>query len=307
MGPKPFLVYSPPFWQGSAGIFALHRLADNIASLGFEVFFKFYNLSYMSYTEEELSSRPEKFYNPDDRHNLALRRQKPPENLDSVIVIYPETLPENPLGANNVVRYVMNFPHKNMFPMVPGPRDFILAYWPEYYPKHHHHALAILPDNKDLVLAQCVLPFQSRDIDCTYIGKGVKVPGYYKINGTTEITREWPETKHGLYDLLRRTRYLFTWDPLTALNFEAVFWGAIPVYLRFAPYFEEAPEFGLAPYPFGVAQPSPSTLAYTDLLHRFDNYDAERGVMLERYKRIKTQELTLTMEFIQRAHRHFGY
>jgi hypothetical protein len=305
-GPKQFLVYSPPYWKGSAGIFALHRLANNLGQLGFDVTMSFYNLGRVSLSQEDLDSRPLNFFNPDDYYNL-LARTKPtpkPGELKDFIVIYPETLPGNPLNAPNVVRYVMNFPAKNMHPMVAGENDFILAYWPEYYPGFHH-TLAILPENPHLKLSSSVTPLLERSMHCCYIGKGVKLPGYFDLEATMAITREWPASKPELYALLRKTRLFFTWDSNSLLNFEAVFWGALPVFLRFQPYFDSFSKMGLAPFPYATAQPVLKTRSFEKLRLHFQDFDVERQQAIDRYQALRQDELFLTMAFAEKAQAHF--
>ena len=305
-GPTRFLVYSPPYWNGSAGIFALHRLANHLGQLGFDVTMCFYNLARVNLSQEELNQKSSHFYNPDDYYNL-LARTKPtpePESLKDFIVVYPETLPGNPLNAPHVVRYVMNFPAKNMHPMVAGENDFILAYWAEYYPGFHH-ALAILPENPHLKLSGSVTPLLERSMHCCYVGKGVKLPNYFDLEGTTAITREWPASKPELYALLRKTRLFFTWDPLSSLNFEAVFWGALPVFLRFQPYFDSFPSFGLAPFPYATADPVLEARSFENLQLHFQNFEAERQQTIERYQALRQDEPFLTMAFAEKAQAHF--
>lgn len=305
-GPTRFLVYSPPYWNGSAGIFALHRLANHLGQLGFDVTMGFYNLASMNVSQEELDRKPTHFFNPDDHYNLVASSKPTPKpgELDDFIVVYPETLPGNPLNAPNVVRYVMNFPAKNMHPMVAGEKDFILAYWPEYYPGFHH-ALAILPENPHLKLTSPVTPLLERSMHCCYVGKGVKVPNYFDLEGTTVITREWPASKPELYALLQKTRFFFTWDPLTSLNFEAVFWGALPVVLRFQPYFDAFPTFGLSPIPYATANPLPETRSFENLQLYFQDFDYERQQAINRYQALRQDELFLTMAFTEKVQAHF--
>lgn len=303
---RPFLVYSPPYWNGSAGIFAMHRLANHLGQLGFDVTMGFYNLARVQLSDEALLAKPSHFFNPDDHYNLQARSKLIPQGraVDDYIVIYPETLPGNPLNAPNVVRYVMNFPAKNMHPMVAGERDFILAYWPEYYTGFHHN-LAILPENPHLRLTGPVMPLLERSLHSCYVGKGVKLPDYFHLEGTTAITREWPPSKPELYALLRKTRLFFTWDSLSALNFEAVFWGALPVFLRFQPYFDSFPNFGLAPFPYATADPVLETHSFENLQLHFKDFEAERQHTIERYQVLLKDELFSTMTFAEKAQAHF--
>jgi hypothetical protein len=300
-----FLIFTPPYWNGSAGIFAMHRLANNLGQLGYHVVICFYNLARQNLTQSELNLRPPHFFNPEDTYNIATRTKPIPQDLSSYIVIYPETLPGNPLKATNVVRYVMNFPSKNMHPMIPGKDDFILAYWSEYFPENHF-TLPIIARNKELEnISYQIEPFERKQ-DCTYIGKGVKLPGYFEIDDTIYISREWPKTKKELYSLLSKTKFLFSWDPLTSLTFEALICGAIPVFLRFQPYFDSFPNFGLAPYPYATGTPDTDSRTVKDIKLHFQDYNSERLSAVDRYLRIRSVELLDTGEFAKKVVSHFS-
>jgi hypothetical protein len=306
------LIYTPPYWKGSAGIFALHRLANYLGKLGFNVEMEFYNLMGFNFSDNELQQKPISFFNPEDLYNIQLRGggKKTKRPIRDYIVVYPETVPGNPLNATNVVRYVMNFPEKNMIPMVAGEGDYILAYWPQYYP-NFDFSFAILPENDVLDLSSPILPLLDRRVNCCYTGKGSKVPGHFDLQGTTVITREWPESKDRLYELLGRTQLFFTWDPLSSLNFEAVALGALPVFLRFQPYFTDVYDFSnmlrstVGSYPFAVAIPDSKSRSYNSLQLYFDDYASQRRAALERYRCISRGGLMRAMQFAESVQSYF--
>jgi hypothetical protein len=56
------------------------------------------------------------------------------------------------------------------------------------------------------------------------------------IHGTIELTRSAPNDPEGTAELLRITRFLYTYDAMSALNSSAVLCGAVVVPLMFDPY-----------------------------------------------------------------------
>jgi hypothetical protein len=83
-----FVVYAPPYRADSGGVIALHKLAHNLTLLGEEAYI---------YTSIK---------NPD---YLGIQTQDNWMVNDSV-VIYPEIVSGNPLGAKRVVRWLLNTP-----------------------------------------------------------------------------------------------------------------------------------------------------------------------------------------------------
>jgi len=211
-----FLVNAPPYNDKSAGIMMLYTLNDQLLRLGYE--------SHIALIGESVSVH------------------------DDTIVIYPEVINGNPLKAKKVVRYYLNREGMAARNKVdPSPADFILAFSRMYHANPH----AIL--RYDKINPYCYnieKPTSTRNLNCTYIGKGVFYSDQCKVvGGTIEITRTAPAEKEALADLLRVTKLLFTYDVCTLLNTEAIISGAIIIPLLFYPYNSEDLEF-----PFGYIE-----------------------------------------------------
>ena len=301
---KPFIIFTPKKWDGSAGVYALHALGNNLLKLGCDVYYIFYDIAgHPPVTDEQEAD----YFYPNHSHNKTAwqeRRGRLP-SLQRAIVVYPESIPDNPLNAANVVRYVMNYPEKNMYPMRPGPDDFFLTYFKEYYPISHFE-LPIFRFHEELLKRVDGRPRENRDIDCTYIGKGVKIPGAYFLPDTVPILRDLPSTKSELFDLLSRTNHFFSWDPITALNLEALMCGATPVLLRLEPYFaDELPVFSaVGPLPHGRihldSQSNPSVVIDEH------TYAVERKYFLNNTLSLHTHETQLTQKFLHVCHSYFN-
>jgi len=164
---------------------------------------------------------------------------------DDTIVVYPEVVEGNPLKAKNVVRYFLNREGLASGNRVnPSPDDFILAFNAMF---HASPQAIVRYENLNPHVYLGSRPTIDRRLDCTYMGKGVMYSDQCKVvEGTIEITRSAPADRQGLADLLRQTRFLYTFDVCSALNSEAIICGAVVVPLMFNPYKAEELEF-----PFG--------------------------------------------------------
>lgn len=105
-----FVVWSPHYQQMSGGVLALHKLAHNLNLLG------------------------EKAYLVSDTKNSSwLGELITPTTFDLTdkryVVIYPEIIVGNLLGATNVVRWLLNAPGVVGGDGIYGDNDLIFTYW----------------------------------------------------------------------------------------------------------------------------------------------------------------------------------
>lgn len=211
-----FLICAPPYNDKSAGIVVLHELHENLLKIGVDA----HLAVFVPHTQTET-----RYYGPADMADI----------LENGIVVYPEVITGNPLGAKKVVRYFLNREGAaSGNPVNAGENDFILAFYPLYHKKPH--AILAKEATNPVFNDEGALPWHERMLDCTYVGKGAFYNQCDVIEGTTEITRQWPETKQELADLLKKTRFIYMYDTMTAMITDAIRCGAIPVFLMYYPY-----------------------------------------------------------------------
>lgn len=198
-----FCISAPNRNSASMGISVLYQLCDDLKSIG-------YNAEILLWSESHYVS-------------------------DNDILIYPEIITGNPLQAKNVVRYVL---HREAVltgkPMEAQANDFIFAWYKMFYPNAHASLHKFLINDsfndKDTKFAL------NRCIDCTFIGKGLNGS---IIENTLEINKTNPISKQALAELLRNTRFLYTYDTNTALIYEAIYCGAMVIPMQWYPFEEE--------------------------------------------------------------------
>lgn len=87
------VIHSPPYDPKSGGIIVLHKLCDLLIQEGFDAGF---------YVEGDFLVNSSYKYKTFTKKNI---------NLSNDIVVYPEIIFGNPIGAKNVVRYILNRGH----------------------------------------------------------------------------------------------------------------------------------------------------------------------------------------------------
>lgn len=166
------------------------------------------------------------------RFNVWLYSQKPhlqgykyiekisKELKQNAIVVYPEIVIGNPLGFQNVARYVLYYPGE-----LGGTRQF-------------HHSEIIFTHNKKFYPQAFLLtlPWIDETIfyeddsekiqDCYFVYKGGKYREAEETKGLLEINMQYPKTSKELADLLRRTKTLYSYDACSSVLDEAVLCGA---------------------------------------------------------------------------------
>jgi hypothetical protein len=221
---RPYLITAPPYNEKSAGQAVMHKFCHELNQLGFE--------SYLV-----LMTNPNW---PKDLPMTNPRFQTPiaPMNNNLVqdsIVVYPEIVTGNPLGAKRVVRYLLNKEAQfGQGVIKKAPTDYVLVYSNLYGTGHCN--LLIPHYNFEIFNEFGALDLEKRTQSCWYIGKGDKYGEVSPVPGALEITRSWPADRFELASILKKTKLLFTWDSTTSLITDAIMCGAVPVLLRIEPW-----------------------------------------------------------------------
>lgn len=181
---RAYRIWAPPYRHRSGGVRALHRLAALLKEKGFEATIK-----------------------------------EKPKNKDYVAV-YPETVGEiNPWGARHMVRYLLHRPG-----VVGGPKSY-----PDYVQRFCYHEMYRVSGDEPLLTIQTIeldlFNLQGagpRNTTSAWIGRAEK-RGYLSGPpvGETLIQHNWPSSRRGVADLLKRSKVFYTYEPFTALMTEA--------------------------------------------------------------------------------------
>ena len=274
-----FLICAPPYNDKSAGIVVLHELHQEMVNLGIDAHLCI-------------------FGNTAVNKMMFTSKTDLQDAVDNGIVIYPEVITGNPLGAKRVVRYFLNKEGAaSGNPVHAGANDFILAFSPIYHAKPH--AILTKEATNPVFHDRDALPWHERTLDCTYIGKGAFYTQCAVIEQTTEITRSWPESKQELADLLRNTRFVYMYDNMTALITDAIRCGAIPVFLLDYPFtFKEMHGNYYGEVPCGIP-------AGKEIIVHVE-YEQLRRDYLSKIDYVAAQHLEILGGVVEQIKRHFS-
>lgn len=301
---QDYILLLPPYDQQSAGIRVMHTLANELNRVGRNAYALFYR--FLSNGQVELVSPGETMIGYCPEHTLikklpiARDLEEYRDLINRAIVIYPEVMQLNPLGAPNVVRYILNKPSNNGYEMLHLPEDYIVSWSSNYWDKSDD-LLTILFDDP-IFHDRDTLPAELRRMDLTYVGKGGDFGDTFKIPGTVMLERRWPSDKESLAVLLRNSRYLLTWDLVSQTNLDALRCGTIPVVLRWHPFDTSVfnTEFGEIPYAELQMQDGNANVVYDQAI-----FNAKRETLLSHYRQVANSLSERVKTFADRAERYF--
>lgn len=220
-----FTVVAPPYTARSGGVMVLHELCHSLNKNGYPcgiVFLHGGNANDQNF--QFAMSDDASLYMPDSEYFNYSSKNELDEFIRDGVVIYPDLIFGNPLGARNIIRYVLNF-NENSFA-----GDYILAF-SKIYSKFARQIL--FKSFKDPAFNDAhSAPWHKRTLNLTYFGKGPSFIKCKNIEGTILLERDWPRDKKQLALLLKQTKFLFTYDCVSATLLDAVMCGAVPVLLH---------------------------------------------------------------------------
>lgn len=229
---KPhFIVAAHPKTPKSAGVMALWNLADAIEAAG-------YQTTRLNFTAVE----QDKYVMSLDGHNwVSVHETSLPTLLQDIpfpILISGENADCKYFGTLNFCRYHL---HKMGMLINKGnmkENEYHIVSDKLFYEGHNFYLPQFL-GKVPLEIASSI-EIGSRTLDLTFVGKASMYMSNINIlPNTVALTRDWPSETDQYLTLLRNTRFLYSYDPLTSVNLDATLMGAVPILLSFAPFERE--------------------------------------------------------------------
>lgn len=226
-----FIVVAPPYSRRSGGIHTLHRLSGTLDRLGYSC--RIAILDSEGTREAEIGELAHGISAP------SLTEADEPLIAES-IVIYPEIVTENILGAPRVVWYLLNRDGAlGRGKINAGSQDYFLAHSKSIGDPRVRRILFCADYDPCFCLGDPPIPWGERHLTLTYVGKGNLHGPCQLVPASVALGQGWPRSQAELARLLQATKYLFTWDAWSAINTEAVLCGAVPVVMRWGPWTPE--------------------------------------------------------------------
>ncbi|QWD95007.1 hypothetical protein C2759_02405 [Polynucleobacter sp. MG-Unter2-18] len=226
-----FIIVAPPYNELSAGVKVLHFLCHSLNQAGVNSSMLFLDLRDRSYNSFMSTTDKTAFH---ESYNTPVITSLEEIDFASDIVVYPDIIRGNPLNSKKVVRYMLN---KNGLitgnPIIYDSNDFIVSYQKIFEPNAHFN-LFLTDDDLTLIPSRDSIQKLNKNISLTYVGKGGKYGDTVRIGGT--ISLDWKKSHEEYILLLENAKYLFTWDQMTGVVFDAIIHGCIPVIVSKNPW-----------------------------------------------------------------------
>ena len=153
---------------------------------------------------------------------------------EEYIVVYPDVVPDNPLGHPNVARYLMCKPYiLNGTGYTVSQNDYCFSYSKavsEVLPQYTIIGDAVAGIKKiphKVKTNKVVLYFGKTRIGLSFKGLNKFLENFDEIE---IISRKYPTTKEEMYNMIAESRLLISFDPLTSVCHESTLLGT-PVYI----------------------------------------------------------------------------
>ena len=204
-----YIIVAPNYVSNSAGIICLYRLCHDLNLRGYPSFIFGSQTTSEKYIAPLLSSG--------DLSKWV---------LDRYVVVYPETVPGNPLNAKRVARWVLNKPGLLGGDRVYSESELVFNYANAYAPAIRNKVAGklYLPTIDESIFFNDGDSDRFRGLECFYVGKSSFKEGFFDRNRVFEITRDSPK-KRELGKLFRASKVLYCFDNSTILTYEAIMCG----------------------------------------------------------------------------------
>ena len=220
-----FCIFAPHTEIGSAGSRMMRELHEDICELGYrstifyvgqdpelKMAFSVDKIAWCFLTEQNIE------------HVLPPR--------DNLIVIHGENLSHEIFSSYNVVRYYLNKLGSTRNTGTARDGEFKLVWQEDFCADWDAKLSKVLTKGLNYFDNRDYLPSYSRSLDLTYVGKAQNHnDGLKQRDETLLLSKDWPPDQEQYLYLLSRTRYIFSYDPLTSVLADAIAMGAIPVIL----------------------------------------------------------------------------
>lgn len=239
--PYKFIIFSPSYSENNGGAVTLHHLCDLINKIGYKCYlypgFDNVEINLLNYKTvlpsffKKLIRQPFRIFKTNKRFNTPVLKKIPEKyNFDEFIIIYPEIVFGNPLGAKNVVRWLLHNAGFFSGKIYYGPNEIYFKYSNQYkditylnsqtsinnlyiftYLRNHYNELNWAPERRGI--AYCVRKGEITSVP-------MSMEGAILIDGM----------KHAqISQIFKRSKYFISFDGHTAFSRFAALCGCISI------------------------------------------------------------------------------
>jgi len=289
-----FIIYAPGFDDSKGGFIALHLLCDRLNRLNFKA--ALWPLDKPSFSWRS-PRRYLKYYLKRQWRNFPRGPFKGPlvinaRYIKKAVVLYPEGVWGNPLGAPKVARWFLHKPGFHTGEINYGDGEIYFFYNEAFNDK------AINPDAENLLRVTYFNPiykrtnFGSRRGSCYLIRKGHKRILDQHPSDAIPIDNLSHQEKASLFNEME---YLYSYDPYTFYVVYAAICGCVPIII---------PEDGISKEDWQPIAQLRLGLAYGAA--EIELAKQQQGNLLARLNATRQNEDQMVCRFVQKCRSHFG-
>ena len=236
-----FIIFSPSYSKNNGGAVTLHHLCDLIKKNGNDCYlypaFDNLELNLRNYKKiliklfKVLIRQPFRRFKISDRFNTPVLKDFPGRfKLEELVVIYPEIVFGNPLGAKNIVRWLLHNPGFFSGKIYYGPNEIYFKYSNQY--KNFNYLNSSTSINNLYIFTYLKEYYNEMDWAtersgvsyCIRKGHILSVP--LNLNDAILIDGK----KHSeISQIFKRVKYFISFDPHTAFSRFAALCGCISI------------------------------------------------------------------------------
>jgi hypothetical protein len=215
-----FVFFIPPFTEQSAGIVCCHHMADEMAKMGEEVFVVPFDVGFKTH---------------DRKFSYKTASKEEVTGMEGAVAVYPEVIPDNPLGIKNVARLMLNKDGLLCGNKVGRDKGEFIISFSSVYEKGDFLIRDIIFPLETFNL-EGALPHEERKLVLLYAGKNGKFVGRVDPPAIF-LTRDFGKQDEVAW-LLKRAKILYSADPMCFLNHEALLCGCAPMITDFGSHWK---------------------------------------------------------------------
>jgi len=295
-----YIIFAPSYSENNGGAVTLHHLCELVNKIGYECYlypaFDNVEINLLNYKTvlpnflKKLIRQPFRRFKTSKRFSTPVLKEFPGRlNLNKVVVIYPEIVFGNPLGAKNIVRWLLHNPGFFSRKIYYGPNEIYFKYSNQYKNFTYLNSRT----SKDDLYIFTYLRNYYNEFDwaserqgvayCIRKGEMSSIP--FDLDGATLIDG----MRHAkISKLFKKSKYFISFDPNTAFSRFAALCGCISIVvplqgvdeLAWQP--DEEKRYGIS-YGFDNAKIENSLFTATRLKQQMLNEENESKKVVERF------------------------
>lgn len=294
-----FIIVTPGYDDNSGGIVVLHQLCDRLNNLGYDAsLWPFYKPVFDSHHPFQGIYRFLKYFRKTLKYGYKKNSKLDTptatySDIRDAIIVYPEVVVGNPLGAPRVVRWLLHKPGFNNGGKIEFGSNDLFFYYDKTFDDSRFNSQ---PENLLHIISQrsdsyTITNHGEREGSCYLLRKGYKRPLLHDTANTVLVDGMSHEETATVFNQMK---FCISYDPYTMYSVYAAMCGCIPIIV---------PEEGIAKEEWQSTEENRYGMAYG-----FDDIEyavQTRSLLLKRLEKQERESNHSVEQFVQKCTDYF--